>query len=77
MASGPIDVRVDDRGLQCCLDNANILPEWRKPFIEQHKLATLDDYVYLVNSKDWETEVLALVEGVKELKGNRIAGARP
>lgn len=76
MAAGPIDVRVDDRGLQCCLDNANVLPEWRKPFIEQHKIATLDDYIYLVNSKDWETEVLALVEGVKELKGNRIASAR-
>ena len=75
-AMAKIDVRVDDRGLACCLDNANVLPEWKGVFVKQHHITTLDDFVYLVNSKDWEAEVLALVEGVKELKGNRIAGAR-
>ena len=76
LAMAKIDVRVDDRGLACCLDNANVLPDWKGVFVNQHRITTLDDFVYLVSSKDWEAEVLALLEGVKELKGNRIAAAR-
>ena len=49
-ATSRIDVFEDDRGLRTCFEAANVLPEWRKPFMASHKVETLDDFVYFGGS---------------------------
>ena len=70
-----IDVLTDDRGLQSCLVGANLSEGWIKEFLSVHKITTLDDFVYLVNSAEWERSLQALVEATS-FKQDRIAGAR-
>ncbi len=71
-----IDVLQDDRGLTNCFRSANVLPEWAHDLTKQHKFTTLDDFIYVVDSKNWESEVVALCEATPSLKGNRIIHAR-
>ena len=71
-----IDVLQDDRGLTNCFKLANVLPEWANDLTKQHKFTTLDDFIYVVDSKNWESEVVALCEATPSLKGNRIIHAR-
>jgi len=60
--TGRIDTFVDDRGLAACFQQANVHQEW---FQE-----------YIVDSKNWEREVVDLCESTSHLKGNKIAAAR-
>lgn len=75
-AAARIDVLEDDRGLRTCFEAANVLTDWRKPFMAAHKVETLDDFVYLVDRDKWEASLKDLLEGVTELRGNRIILAR-
>ncbi len=74
--AGRIDTFVDDRGLASCFTQANVHTEWARALIGQHKFTTLDDFVYVVDSKSWEKEVVDLCESTPSLKGNKIAAAR-
>lgn len=74
--TGRIDVLQDDRGLSSCLKLANVQQEWATALTAQHRFTTLDDFIYVVDSKNWEAEVVALCEATASLKGNRIVHAR-
>ena len=71
-----IDVRQNDRGLQTCFDAANVQSTWAATFCKLHKLETLDDFVYLMDSKDWEQNLKDLLNASSDLKDNRLILAR-
>ena len=71
-----IDVMQDDRGLQSCLVAANLKREWYEPFILFHKIETLDDFIFMVQSSDTEKSLFEMAQAVKEIKDNRIVLAR-
>ena len=71
-----IDTFQDDRGLQTCFEAANVEKAWADDFIKTHGISTLDDYVYLVDSRDWEASIKDLLSGVASLKDRRLALAR-
>ena len=71
-----IDVMQDDRGLQSCLAAANLKKEWYEPFVAFHKIETLDDFVFMIQSSDTDKTVLEMAQAVKETKDNRVALAR-
>ena len=70
-----IDVLCDDRGLQACIEGANIKAEWATEFLRVHHIVTLDDFIYLVTAGQWETSLADLVAACS-FKNDRIAGAR-
>ena len=74
--TGRIDTFVDDRGLAACFQQANVHQEWFQELVKHHKFTTLDDFVYIADSKNWEREVVDLCESTSHLKGNKIAAAR-
>lgn len=51
---GRIDVSTDDKGLGACFDAANITAEWKGLYMSYHKVITLDDFVYMIDSTAWE-----------------------
>ena len=71
-----IDVVQDDRGLQSCLVSANLKREWYEPFVLFHKIETLDDFVFMVQSSDTDKSILDMAQAVKVTKDNRVALAR-
>eukprot|EP00435_Cladocopium_sp_Y103_P025431 s4491_g6.t1 len=75
-AAARIDVMQNDRGLKTCFDAANIEESWAAAFCKVHKITTLDDYVYLMDSKDWEQNLRELLNAFHELKENRLILSR-
>ena len=75
-AMGRIDVSGDDKGLGACFDAANISTDWRAQYVSFHHVATLDDFVYMIDSTAWERSLGEHLEQVNGLKGNRIILAR-
>ena len=75
-AAGRIDVLQNDRGLKTCFEAANILPTWSDTFCKLHKVETLDDYVYLMDTKEWEQNLKDLLNASIDLKDNRIILSR-
>ena len=75
-AAGRIDVLQNDRGLKTCFEAANILPTWPDTFCKLHKVETLDDYVYLMDTKEWEQNLKDLLNASIDLKDNRIILSR-
>eukprot|EP00435_Cladocopium_sp_Y103_P041729 s412_g11.t1 len=75
-AVAKIDTLQDDRGLRTCFEAANVEKAWSDDFIKTHGISTLDDFVYLVDGKDWESSVRDLLSGVASLKDKRLALAR-
>ena len=71
-----IDTLQDDRGLLTCFQAANIEEGHQQAFIKGHGITTLDDFIYLVDTKDWEASLKDLLAGLKEVAGNRLAQAR-
>lgn len=71
-----IDIMQNDRGLQTCFDAANVQPTWATTFCQLHKLETLDDFIYLMDSKDWEQNLKELLNASSELKDNRLILSR-
>ena len=63
-----IDVMQDDRGLQSCLVAANLKREWYDPFIQFHKIETLDDFIFMVQSSDTEKSLFEMAQAVREIK---------
>ena len=74
--SGRIDLMQNDRGLQTCFEAANIASSWSATFCKLHKVETLDDFVYLMDSKDWEQNLKDLLNASTDLKENRIILSR-
>eukprot|EP00435_Cladocopium_sp_Y103_P063526 s244_g25.t1 len=75
-AAARVDTLQNDRGLKTCFDAANVDAGWAEIFCKQHKVETLDDYVYLMDSKDWERGLRDLLQASSELKDNRIILSR-
>jgi hypothetical protein len=75
-AMSKIDVHRDDRGLAACLRGSNLQPDWIESYVRAHHIATLDDFVYMIQATEWERSLGEHVEQVEALKGNRIASAR-
>eukprot|EP00435_Cladocopium_sp_Y103_P013344 s3509_g3.t1 len=75
-AAARIDTLQNDRGLKTCFDAANVDAGWSETFCKLHKVATLDDFVYLVDSKDWESGLRDLLQASPTLKDNRIILSR-
>eukprot|EP00435_Cladocopium_sp_Y103_P012119 s317_g3.t1 len=75
-SSARIDVLEDDRGLRTCFEAANVSADWSKLFMTAHKIETLDDFVYLVDRDKWESSIKDLLEGIAELRNNRLILAR-
>ena len=71
-----IDVMQDDRGLAACFQGANLDAAWTEAYTKFHQLATLDDFIYMIQASDWERSLGEHLEQVASLKGNRIALAR-
>ena len=71
-----IDVLQDDRGLQTCFTGALIADGWKDDFCKTHKVETLDDFIYLMDSKTWEDSLKGLLNAVSSLKDNRIILSR-
>ena len=71
-AASRIDVQQNDRGLQTCFEAANVSPAWAATFCKQHNVETLDDFVYLMDTKEWEPSLKALLQEAADLKDNRI-----
>ena len=63
-AVAKIDTLQDDRGLQTCFKSANV----EQDFVRTHSISTSDDFVYLVDSKEWEASLKDLLSGVASLK---------
>ena len=75
-AASRIDTLQNDRGLKTCFDAANVDASWAAIFSKAHRVETLDDFVYLVDSKDWEAGLRDLLQASAELKDNRIILSR-
>ena len=71
-----IDSQSQDRGLSACLAAANVHESWAKAFVARFRLETLDDFVYLVDRAQWQTEIKNLLDGVAPLKDSRLICAR-
>ena len=75
-AAARIDVWQSDRGLMSCMEAANIHPTWSEPYIKQHKLETLEDFIYLLPSDTWEKSLQSNLDAIAELKGKPLVLAR-
>ena len=75
-AMGRIDVSSDDRGLGACFEAAHITADWRGLYVSHHKVVTLDDYIYMIDSTAWEKSLESHLQQVTGLRDNRIALAR-
>ena len=75
-SSSRIDTLQDDRGLHTCFEAANVEKAWSDAFVQAHGVSTLDDFVYLVDSKAWEESLKELLGTIAELKDRRLALAR-
>eukprot|EP00435_Cladocopium_sp_Y103_P064688 s646_g26.t1 len=75
-AASRVDTLQNDRGLKTCFEAANIDAAWSATFCKQHKVETLDDFVYLMDSKDWESGLRDLLQSSADLKDNRIILSR-
>lgn len=73
---GRIDVSTDDKGLGACFDAANITAEWKGLYMSYHKVITLDDFVYMIDSTAWEKSLESHLQQVGGLRDNRIVLAR-
>ena len=73
---GRIDVSSDDRGLGACFEAAHITADWRGLYVSHHKVVTLDDYIYMIDSTAWEKSLESHLQQVTGLRDNRIALAR-
>jgi hypothetical protein len=71
-----IDTLEDDRGLKTCFEAANVESAWMEAFVKAHGITTLDDFVYLVDGKAWETSLQDLLSGIEALKNKRLILAR-
>ena len=45
-------------------------------FVKAHGITTLDDFVYLVDGKAWETSLQDMLSGIEALKNKRLILAR-
>ena len=75
-AAARIDVWQADRGLQSCMEAANINPTWSEAYIKVHKLETLEDFIYLLPSDTWEKSLQSNLQGIPELKDKPLVLAR-
>ena len=71
-----IDTLQGDRGLKTCFEAANVETPWMDAFVKAHGVTTLDDFVYLVDGKNWEASIQDLLNAIESLKGKRLVLAR-
>ncbi|CAE7505196.1 unnamed protein product [Symbiodinium necroappetens] len=75
-AMNRVDLQADDKGLKTCFTACNVLPEWQAAIVAQHQIETLDDFIFMINKKEWESSVAAFCQEVPSIKDNRLALAR-
>ena len=71
-----IDVWQPDRGLMSCMEAANIHPTWSDLYIKQHKLETLEDFIYLLPSDTWEKSLQSNLDAIADLRSKPLVLAR-
>ena len=71
-----VDTQASDRGLASCFRAARVGETWSEAFVKQHKLETLEDFIYVVDRTRREASLSELTDEVAVLKGDRLALAR-
>ena len=71
-----MDLQAAEKGLASCMLLSNIPTAWVRAFIDQHRLESLEEFVYVVDGSRWEASLKELADEAPPLKDNRSIESR-